>query len=95
LELQQRSIEFATIFSRHEDLLAAIFERMPPMEKASKDDGEGEQSGSDDNDEDDGGEGPKRDHTDRLEIGSQELLGDSLSGIGGGIIDGGLIAELM
>lgn len=36
LELQQRSIEFSTIFSRHEDLLAAIFERMPPIEKASK-----------------------------------------------------------
>lgn len=36
LELQQRSIEFTTIFSRHEDLLPAIFERMPPMEKSSK-----------------------------------------------------------
>lgn len=36
LELQQRSIEFSTIFSRHEDLLPAIFERMPPIEKPSK-----------------------------------------------------------
>lgn len=36
LELQQRSIEFSTIFSRHEDLLAAIFERMPPIEKPLK-----------------------------------------------------------
>lgn len=36
LELQQRSIEFSTIFSRHEDLLPAIFERMPPLEKATR-----------------------------------------------------------
>lgn len=36
LELQQRSIEFSTIFSRHEDLLPAIFERMPPIERPSK-----------------------------------------------------------
>lgn len=35
LELQQRSIEFSTIFSRHEDKLSAIFERMPPIDKAS------------------------------------------------------------
>lgn len=38
LELQQRSIEFSTIFSRHEDLLPAIFERMPPIERPSKED---------------------------------------------------------
>lgn len=36
LELQQRSIEFSTIFSRHEELLPAIFERMPPIEKPQK-----------------------------------------------------------
>lgn len=36
LELQQRSIEFSTIFSRHEDLLPAIFERMPPIERPTK-----------------------------------------------------------
>lgn len=34
LELQQRSIEFSTIFSRHEDKLSAIFERMPPLDRA-------------------------------------------------------------
>uniref|UniRef100_A0A6G1S956 AP-1 complex subunit gamma n=1 Tax=Aceria tosichella TaxID=561515 RepID=A0A6G1S956_9ACAR len=89
LELQQRSIEFATIFSRHEDLLAAIFERMPPIEKASKDD---EESESDDN-EDDDGRGPGKNED---EAGSHELLGDNLSGLGGGgVVDGGLIAELM
>lgn len=36
LELQQRSIEFTTMFSRHEKLLPKIFEPMPPIEKASK-----------------------------------------------------------
>jgi len=38
LEMQQRSIEFSTIFSRHEDLLPAIFEPMPPLEKPAKED---------------------------------------------------------
>lgn len=42
LELQQRSIEFSTIFSRHEELLPAIFERMPPIEKAAKEEEEEE-----------------------------------------------------
>lgn len=47
VELQQRSIEFSTIFSRHEELLPAIFERMPPIEKASKEDEEEEEEGDD------------------------------------------------
>lgn len=45
LELQQRSIEFSTIFSKHEDLLPAIFEPMPPIEKAPKEDEEGQEVG--------------------------------------------------
>lgn len=49
LELQQRSIEFTTIFSRHEELLAAIFERMPAIEKANRD--EDEEDDDDDDDE--------------------------------------------
>lgn len=53
LEIQQRSIEFATIFSRHEDLLPAIFERMPPIEKGSK---EEEEVDDDDDDEGNGDE---------------------------------------
>jgi len=32
LELQQRSIEFSTLFSRYGDILPAIFDRMPPKE---------------------------------------------------------------
>lgn len=36
LELQQRSIEFSTIFSRHEHILASVFERMPPIERPAK-----------------------------------------------------------
>lgn len=32
LELQQRSIEFSTIFSKHVDMLPAIFDRMPPKD---------------------------------------------------------------
>lgn len=34
LELQQRSIEFSTIFSRHESILPAVFDRMPPRDVA-------------------------------------------------------------
>lgn len=40
LELQQRSIEFSTIFSKHGELLPAIFEPMPPMEKPPKEEAE-------------------------------------------------------
>lgn len=47
LELQQRSIEFSTIFSRHEDLLSAIFERMPPIEKALREEDEADHGGVD------------------------------------------------
>jgi hypothetical protein len=91
LELQQRSIEFATIFSRHEDMLAAIFDRMPPIEKSSKDDDETKS----DDERDDEDQGPSKDGTHEGADGSQELLGDSLSGITSGVVDGGLIAELM
>lgn len=48
LELQQRSIEFSTIFSRHGDLLAAIFERMPPIEKPTKEEEEEQEEEADD-----------------------------------------------
>lgn len=36
IELQQRSIEFSTLFSRHGDKLPSIFERMPPIERPAK-----------------------------------------------------------
>lgn len=49
LEIQQRSIEFSTIFSRHEELLPAIFERMPAIEKPPKegDENDGDEEGED------------------------------------------------
>lgn len=48
IELQQRSIEFSSIFSRHEDLMPAVFERMPPMEKPTNNNSEKQQQKSQD-----------------------------------------------
>lgn len=92
LELQQRSIEFSTIFSRHEDLLAAIFERMPPIEKPTKD----EKEEDDDDDDDDGLEVESQDRGGKGPGGEEgSLLGLGSDGVSGGLIDGGLIADMM
>lgn len=40
LELQQRSIEFSTIFARHEDILPSVYERMPPIERPPREEEE-------------------------------------------------------
>lgn len=63
LELQQRSIEFTTIFSRHEDLLGAIFDKMPPIEKPAKEDDESDNSF--DANEDDGDNDGSKDLVDK------------------------------
>lgn len=87
LELQQRSIEFSTIFSRHEDLLAAIFERMPPIERPSKDNLEEEG-------EDEGEQKAGETHESEKGVGGED---GSLLALGDGcdLIDGGLIADMI
>lgn len=36
VELQQRSVEFSSLFSKHDNLRPSLFERMPPMENKSQ-----------------------------------------------------------
>lgn len=109
LELQQRSIEFSTIFSRHEDLLAAIFERMPPIERPSKEDQEEEEDDDERGVGEGQGDGSVDGHGKGLDTEEGLLLGIDVGGGngggggsnsssgkgGGGLIDGGIIADML
>ncbi|RWS14031.1 AP-1 complex subunit gamma-1-like protein [Dinothrombium tinctorium] len=36
VEIQQRSVEFSTLFSKHDELRPSLFDRMPPMKSSSE-----------------------------------------------------------